>query len=189
MKKLDDRLNKKKNNLVGKFLVFAIVFMVIVGFINSYLSEKKAHETAQIQQEQRELERKKVEEEKALAYETVEGWLEYNNIKSNYDTDNKIVYVTLQFGRTLSVENRISIANQKMYDTTKELESLFKDDIDKYVFNCTATTVDAYGNKNNSVVYSIILDRSNLNKVNWDGIEPSMLIKLASKNYKSPALD
>lgn len=193
MKKDINNIEKQFWRIVACVVVF---FIVIVGVRNIEDKKEKEREAEVIklelqQKEKGRLEAKKEDErKKEEASKTVQTWIEYKNKDkdASYDEKNKALNVSLNFGRTLSISKRIEMANYSIYETTKEFESLFKDDIDSYKFDFSAELVDNYGNKRKDVVYSIILNRNELNKVNWDGIQPSMLINLASHNYKSPAL-
>lgn len=174
---------------------YIIIFFIVVGLLNNAVQQiKRNHEEEVINVELEQKEKARLEDEKAQerkkeeASKSVQSWIKYKNEDANFDEKNKTLSVSLNFGRTLSISNRIEMANYSIYEKTKEFENLFKDDIDSYKFNFLAEVVDNYGNKRKDVVYSIILNRNELNKVNWDGIEPSMLINLASHNYKSPAL-
>lgn len=175
-----------------KVAVYIIIFFIAFAVINNVMEQKeREHELEEsiLKSEQKEEERKQEEKrKKEEASKSVQKWIEYKNEDASYDEPNKALNVSLNFGRTLSISKRIEIANYSIYETTKEFEGLFKDDIDSYKFNFLAELVDNYGNKRKDVVYSIILNRNELNKVNWDGIQPSMLIDLASYNYKSPVL-
>ena len=174
---------------------YIIIFFIVVTVMKNIEDKKERDhedEVIKLELEQKEkvrLEDKKEEErKKEEASKSVQKWIEYKNEDASYDETNKALNVSLNFGRTLSISKRIEMANYSIYETTKEFESLFKDDIDSYKFNFLAELVDNYGNKRKDVVYSIILNRNELNKVNWDGIDSKMLIDLASYNYKSPAL-
>lgn len=174
---------------------YIIIFFIVVTVMKNIEDKKERDhedEVIKLELEQKEkvrLEDKKEEErKKEEASKSVQKWIEYKNEDASYDETNKALNVSLNFGRTLSISKRIEMANYSIYETTKEFESLFKDDIDSYKFNFLAELVDDYGNKRKDVVYSIILNRNELNKVNWDGIDSKMLIDLASYNYKSPAL-
>lgn len=174
---------------------YIIIFFIVVTVMKNIEDKKERDHEAEVikleleQKEKVRLEDKKEEErKKEEASKSVQKWIEYKNEDANYDETNKALNVSLNFGRTLSISKRIEMANYSIYETTKEFESLFKDDIDSYKFNFLAELVDNYGNKRKDVVYSIILNRNELNKVNWDGIDSKMLIDLASHNYKSPAL-
>ncbi len=174
---------------------YIIIFFIVVTVMRNIEDKKERNhedEVIKLELEQKEkvrLEDKKEEErKKEEASKSVQKWIKYKNEDASYDETNKALNVSLNFGRTLSISKRIEMANYSIYETTKEFEGLFKDDIDSYKFDFSAELVDNYGNKRKDVVYSIILNRNELNKVNWDGIDSSMLIDLASHNYKSPAL-
>lgn len=186
---------KDSINGMNFFIQFVICVTLIIGMnvtvqveANNAESQKEKSSQAEINRE-RELEKNKKEKD-VLSRQSISNWIEYNKdtVDANYDVGTKIISITSNFSRTLSVENRIEVANYDIYKRTKELENLFKDDIESYKFDFLAELVDQYGNKRNDVVYTIILNRKELNSVNWNDIQPSMLINLASHNYKNPVI-
>lgn len=181
---------KKDISNIEKIFKKSIVIVIGMFVLSMALHriEPPSNIETNVELQNEEKERVSEQEKEAMAQKSVQNWIEYKNEDASYDEDNKALNVSLNFGRTLSISKRIEMANYSIYETTKEFESLFKDDIDSYKFNFLAELVDNYGNKRKDVVYSIILNRNELNKVNWDGIDSKMLIDLASYNYKSPAL-
>lgn len=171
---------------------YIIIFFIAFAVINNVMEQKEREhelEVSMLKSEQKEEERKQEEErKKEESYKSVQNWIDYKNEDASYDEKNKTLSISSSLMKTFKKSKGIAAADYEIYETTKELESLFKDDIDSYKFNFSAELVDNYGNKRKDVVYSIILNRNELNKVNWDGIEPSMLIDLAAHNYKSPVL-
>ncbi|WP_148550660.1 hypothetical protein [Paraclostridium bifermentans] len=174
---------------------YIIIFFIIVAVMRHIEVRKERDHEAEVikleleQKEKVRLEAKKEEKQKKEeASKSVKSWIEYKNKNATFDEKNKTLSISSKLMKTFKKGNGIAAADYEIYETTKEFESLFKDDIDSYKFDFSAELVDNYGNKRQDVVYSIILNRNELNKVNWDGIEPSMLINLASHNYKSPAL-
>lgn len=179
-----DVANIEKNFL--KFIVIIIIMFILSMVI--YNVEKHNNTEPNIEIQKEENEKIKDQEKEAMAQNSVQNWIKYKNKDAIYDDKSKTLSISSNIMKTFKKSKGIDAADYEIYETTKELESLFKNDIDSYKFNFSAELVDNYGNKRKDVVYSIILNRNELNKVNWDGIEPSMLIDLASHSYKSPAL-
>lgn len=174
---------------------YIVIFFIIVTIMRNIEDRKERNHEAEVikleleQEEKGRLEAKKEDgRKKEEASKSVQNWIEYKNKDANFDEKNKTLSISSNLMKTFKKSKGIAAADYEIYETTKELEALFKDDIDSYKFNFSAELADNYGNKRKDVVYSIILNRNELNKVNWGGIEPSMLIDLASHNYKSPAL-
>lgn len=196
MRKIENNKIKQVNPYKKIISIGIGCFIVLctLGFIGSKNIEKKEREEAlRIKTEQvaiEEAERIAKEKEETESKKSVFNWIEYNKDKvcTSFDEENKNMSITLNFSRTLSMKNRIDVANYDIYKLTKELEELFKDDIESYKFDFVAEVVDQYGSKKEDVVYTIILNRNELNNVNWEGIQPSMLINLASHNYKNPVI-
>lgn len=181
---------KKDISNIEKIFKKSIVIVIGMFILSMALSriEPPRNIESNVELQNEENERVKEQEKEAMAQKSVQNWIEYKNKDASYDEENKTLSISSKLMKTFKKSNGLAAADYEIYETTKELESLFKDDIDSYKFSFLAELVDNYGNKRNDVVYSIILNRNELNKVNWDGIEPSMLIDLASHNYKSPAL-
>lgn len=168
------------------FGIVLISALIIIGGIKAIISD--FNEPKKVQVEENIDKEEEVKEEKVIEISSIEDWLK-EHPSANYDKENKTMYITMGFLRNLSLENRIFSANVEIYEVVKELEELFPNEIELYKINFEADTLDKYGNKNTEIVYYAILNRNELNKVNWEGIEPSMLINLASIVYKSPVLN
>ncbi|GAA0100816.1 hypothetical protein UT300012_15310 [Paraclostridium bifermentans] len=181
---------KKDISNIEKIFKKSIVIVIGMFILSMALHriEPPLNIEANVELQNEEKERVNDQEKEVMAQKSVENWIEYKNKDANYDEKNKTLSISSNLMKTFKKSKGIASANYEIYETTKELESLFKDDIDSYKFNFSEELADNYGNKRKDVVYSIILNRNELDKVNWDGIEPSMLIDLASHNYKSPVL-
>lgn len=199
-KKREELLNTFKDNKVGnnsknkkKLFSFVLIFLVIfiaANIIHDNSKEQQRQEALKIEAEQREKER-----EEAIQREenfTLEEKLD--NIKSKYkeiyyDKETKRVCVTLEFKSNLGNANGISMANQSVYDLVKEIDVKYSEEVKEYAFYFEHKMVDKYGNTSYSPVYTLSLTRNELDKVNWEGINSSMLVGLSTNAYKNQELN
>lgn len=117
---------------------------------------------------------------------TIEGVIKDTSVlsKPSYNNENKHVSIVLEFKSKLGNENGISIANNEVYKIVKAVESEFPKEIERYIFSFEHKLVDKYGNPTYKSVYSLYLDKEEIEKINWDGITSDMLVDLATNVYK-----
>ena len=107
--------------------------------------------------------------------------------KPNYNKNSKVLTLNGNYTSNLGSEKGLFLARYSAYESVKLCEETFPNNVESYVINFYHDTVDKYGNKKDTKVYSLVLYEDELSKVNWNNIDSSMLSDLGEE-YINPVI-
>ena len=107
--------------------------------------------------------------------------------KPNYNKNSKVLTLNGNYTSNLGSEKGLFLARYSAYESVKLCEETFPNNVESYVINFYHDTVDKYGNKKDTKVYSLVLCEDELSKVNWNNIDSSMLSDLGEE-YINPVI-
>ena len=173
---------KKTGTLFLKALfILCIVFIIGVTLgINSKKSTDTVYEDT--------LKKEKQETITKTEPTTVEELInKETKFKPEYNKNSKVLTLNGNYTSNLGSEKGLFLARYSAYESVKLCEENFPNNVESYVINFYHDTVDKYGNKKDTKVYSLVLYEDELSKVNWNNIDSSMLSDLGEE-YINPVI-
>lgn len=173
---------KRTGNLFLKVLFILLIFFAIgitIG-INSKKTNDTVYEDTLKEEKQEEI----VKKEPKTVEELIE---EETKLKPNYNKETKALTLKGNYTSNLGSEKGLFLARYSAYEAVKLCEETFPNDVGNYIINLYHDTVDKYGNKKNTKVYSLVLYEDEISKVNWDDIDSDMLSDLGEE-YINPVI-
>lgn len=164
--------------------ILNIVLCLLICFIFTGCSSNNKEESSVYSSSNQEVidQSEEVEEETKPTIEEIadEEATWFKSAKFNSETN--ILTCKLEFRSNVGIDNGILMANTDAYKIAKGVEKVYPNKVSEYKFKYYHDTEDKYGNLKNECVYSIKLDGSEVQKVNFDNIEPSDFVKLGEVN-------
>ena len=165
-----------------KILKIFLIFMVIITLLSAVKDTFNIPKKNNIKDEVTIQEESIEETEPTTVVELVEKETDFT---SNYNKDTKALTLKGKYISNLGSEKGLFLARYSAYEAVKLCEEKFPNEVDNYIIKLYHDTVDEYGNKNNTKVYSLVLYADELSKVNWDNIESDMLADLGEEYINS----
>lgn len=172
-------MNKTKKLLLEVLIVIGLFFIVgmIINFQNAKNNNDTSHEV--ISKEEVIIKNEPTNVEELIKEET--------QLIPTYNKERQTLNLKGNYRSNLGSKKGISMARYVAFKAVKLCEETFPQDVNNYVINFYHDTVDQYGNKGNTMVYSLTLDKKELSKVNWQNMDSEMLSNLGDE-YINPII-